>query len=356
MSKIQSIQTKPFHLAMRSSLKWGAHSQLDKLEHVLIQVQTDDGHVGQAEAPVRPTIYGETVQSVETIVEQHLAPRLLGLDINDAGGITQALHSVANNQTARGAVDIAIHEVRAKVQDSSLLETHQGTQERIHVSYILGIRDLGAMLADARRVFEHGVHVLKVKVGRDAEDDERILSALNTEFAGTDVILYADANECLSVNNAAKELESLAKLGVAYVEEPLPIEHVKARAALKRDNILPIIADDSCFSPRDLTRELELNTFDILNIKPARTGFTDSETMLKRATDAGKGVMIGSQASSSLGAMHCAIFASKTGVTHPSEVSFCLNLHDDTLDEPLQFQDGWLELSSLQNKRCLINI
>ncbi|MEZ4612911.1 MAG: hypothetical protein R2838_22155 [Caldilineaceae bacterium] len=42
------------------------------------------------------------------------------------------------------------------------------------------------------------------------------------------------------------------------------------RVAL-RGAVLPVIADDSCFTVLDLRRELALDTFDILNIKTART-------------------------------------------------------------------------------------
>jgi L-Ala-D/L-Glu epimerase len=163
------------------------------------------------------------------------------------------------------------------------------------------------------------------------------------------VILYADANEGLSVDTAAKDLERLAKLGLAYVEEPLPVHLIKARAALKCENILPIIADDSCFTLNDLERELEFDTFDILNIKTARTGFTESNKMLGAAKSANKGVMIGSQAGSGLGTYHAALFASKDGVTHPSELSFTLKLLEDVLETPIKFASGYVGLESLKN-------
>jgi L-Ala-D/L-Glu epimerase len=349
MSTIAKITTRPFRLEMRGNLSWGQHGKLEALEHVLVRVETDDGHVGYAEAPARPSIYGETPQSIETIINHHLAPKLVGIGINDEAKIWGVLHSVANNHTARGALDIALCEARAKAQGSSLFDATKGNQDKIRASFILGISDLDTMTKEARSIFDAGVSVFKIKIGRDAKHDEQIVKALQHEFSGTDVILYADANEGLSVDTAAKDLERLAKLGLAYVEEPLPVHLIKARAALKCENILPIIADDSCFTLNDLERELEFDTFDILNIKTARTGFTESNKMLGAAKSANKGVMIGSQAGSGLGTYHAALFASKDGVTHPSELSFTLKLLEDVLETPIKFASGYVGLESLKN-------
>jgi L-alanine-DL-glutamate epimerase-like enolase superfamily enzyme len=348
MSKIVRVETRPFRLALKGALQWGKASRLEALEHVLVAVTTDDGHEGIAEAPVRPTIYGETVASIEAIVRDHLAPRLLGLEVSNETAIQEALHSVAHNPCAKGALDIAWLDARAKAAGKTLFAAQRGPRERLRVSFILGIAEPDAMVAEARAVYEAGVRVFKVKVGRDAKSERRALQALRAAFAGADVSLYADANEALSPETAARDLARLAELGVAYVEEPLPVHLIKKRAALKAARILPIIADDACFTLAELERELDFDTFDILNIKPARTGFTESTRMLELARSAGKGVMVGSQASAGLGTLHAAIFASCEGVTHPSELSFPLKLEHDILDEPLTFEGGWLKLASLE--------
>jgi L-Ala-D/L-Glu epimerase len=351
MSKIAKISTQPFRLEMKGNLSWGQHGKLEALEHVLIRIETDNGHVGYAEAPARPTIYGETPQSIEAIIAQHLAPKLISVDIGDETKLWNVLHSVANNHTAKGALDIALHETRAKSHSATLFDTVKGNQEKIRASFILGISDLETMIKEARSIFDAGVSVFKIKIGRDAKHDEEIVKTLQSEFAGTDVILYADANEGLSVDNAAKDLERLAKLGLAYVEEPLPVHLIKARANLRKENILPIIADDSCFTLNDLERELDFDTFDILNIKTARTGFTESTQMLGLAKSANKGMMIGSQAGSGLGTRHAALFASKEGVTHPSELSFTLKLLEDVLETPIKFERGFVGLESLRRSQ-----
>ena len=129
----------------------------------------------------------------------------------------------------------------------------------------------------------------------------------------------------------------------------MPVELIKERAALRQQQVLPLIADDSCFSWRDLQRELALDTFDILNIKTARTGYTESQRMLTAALAHGKTIMIGSQASASLGTVRAALFAALPGIDHPSELSFFLKVKEDILTETLTLHDGYFDVTRFAN-------
>jgi L-alanine-DL-glutamate epimerase-like enolase superfamily enzyme len=347
MPKIAEIQTIPFRLPMTGALSWGKASRLDTLEHVLVRLITDTGHIGLAEAPPRPTIYGETIESIQTIIQKHLAPKLVGWDIADFEGINRQMAVIANNHTAKGAIDICLHEALAASQGQSLLDYLNPPQRKIKVSYILGIADLKTMLAEAKMVYDRGVRVLKVKVGRHFADDVAVIKALYAEFKGSEFYLYADANEGLLLQEAAAQLVQLVELGILYVEEPLPVELIPERAALRDADLLPIIADDSAFTLRDLNRELRFDTFDILNIKTPRTGYTQSLQMLALAKQHDKGVMVGSQASSTIGTIRAAIFAGLDGIVYPSELSFFLKLEDEIVNRPIELRDGYLDLNSL---------
>jgi len=351
MPKIADIQTTTFRLPMSGALSWGKASRMEQLEHMLVRLVTDTGHVGLAEAPPRPTIYGETPQSIQAIIQHHLAPRLVGLEITDLERIEREMAVIANNQTAKGAIDISLHEAVAATRGQTLLDYLNPPTRKIKVSYILGISDKETMLAEARTVYDRGVRVFKVKVGRNFSDDLARIQELQQAFAGENLSLYADANEGLQPDQAPAQLGRLADLGILYVEEPLPVELIAERAALRAANIIPLIADDSTFTPRDLSRELRFDTFDILNIKTARTGYTQSRHMLAAAQKQGKGVMVGSQAGSTLGTIRAAMFAGLPGVDHPSELSFFLKLEAEIVNRPIELVDGFLNLDDVADIR-----
>lgn len=345
MPTIERIEAIPYRLPLRGTLAWGKHSRLEAAEHVLVRVYLKNGVVGTAEAPPRPTIYGETVASITGILA-HLSPALVGLEIDDDDAIRKIIQTVPNNNVARGALDMAIWDARVQaVANSSLIDALAGPNRLIRVSYILGISDPDTMLDEAKRVFEAGVRVLKVKVGRDSARDLQVIGLLRQALPDMD--LYADSNETLEPERGAHALEAMREAGLMYVEEPLPVRQIKARVALKREAILPIIADDSCFTRADLARELDFDTFDILNIKTARNGFTESLEMIELARTAGKGVMIGSQASTTLGTVHAAIMSSRDGVTHPCELSFFLKLQAEIVNRVPKLEAGYLDLDGL---------
>ncbi|PTA69133.1 enolase C-terminal domain-like protein [Deinococcus arcticus] len=343
---VAQVTALPYRLPLTSALAWGAHSALHAAEHVLVQVTLSDGTVGVAEATPRPSIYGETPASVVAILA-HLESALLGLPITDEAALNRVRGSVANNHTARGALDMALHDARARAQGQSLFDTLLGPNTRVRVSFILGIAPPAEMLAEARRVAAAGVRCLKVKVGRDHARDLAVILALRDEF-GPEVQLYADSNETLTPGTAPAALDAMREAGLLYVEEPLPARDLRARAALHAQGRLPIVADDSCFTPADLERELDFDTFDVLNVKTARNGLTDGRAMLRRAAAAGKRGMVGSQASTGLGTLHAALLSTQSEVTEPCELSFVLKLQDDLLNQPITFQDGWLDVAALR--------
>lgn len=337
---IAAVTTTIFALPLEGDLKWGKASRLAEARHVLVEVTLSDGSRGVAEAPPRPTIYGETEYTITAIIDREIAPRLLGRPLDAVGSV---LAAVKNNHTAKGAIDMAVHDALAQSRGISLAAHLGCTQERLPVSFILGIGERDTVLAEAERVVAAGVRVLKVKVGREWDEDLARIHDLYTMFKGK-VKLYADANECLEPHEAAHKLDYLRGLGLAYCEEPLPVELIRERALLRAGAHLPLIADDSAFTERDLVREMELDTFDILNIKTPRTGYSESLRMLARAQAAGKGVMIGSQAGSTIGVARAAIFAALPGIDHPSELSFFLKLKQDIVAQPLKLNDGFLSL------------
>lgn len=345
---IERIDTTVFRLPMRGSLRWGQHGSMSEARHVLVEVTLSDGSRGEAEAPPRPTIYGETATTIRAIIREEIAPRLAGAPASQAAARMEA---IPYNHAARGAIDIALHDAVAQSRGVTLAEQIGSLLDAsLDVSYILGMGSFDEVLAEAVSVVEQGMRVLKVKVGRNVADDLAHIDAMR-ETLGPEVQMYADANECLALANVESTLAALRERGLLYCEEPLPVELVRERAALRSRGILPLIADDSAFTLRDLRRELAIDTFDVLNIKTARTGYSQSAAMLELALAAGKRVMVGSQASAGLGAARAGLFAARPGIDCPSELTFFLKLTADIVREPIPIRDGRVRVADLARVR-----
>ena len=133
MPTIDRITTTSFTLPMHGALRWGKAGIMDAARHVLISVHLSDGSSGVAESPPRPTIYGETVESVVGIIRDVIAPRLAGMAA-DPAQVWARMHEVKHNQTAKGGVDMALHAALAESRGISLADHLGVTQDRVRVS------------------------------------------------------------------------------------------------------------------------------------------------------------------------------------------------------------------------------
>ena len=356
MPKIKEIKVLPYNLDLTAPLAWGREDELRRLRHALVRVELSDGAVGVAEATPRPSIYGETQASIAHIIDEELAPRLLGRSVSDfasVAALSADCASIKNNNTAKGALDMALHQALARSRGERLAQYLGAAQAQIRLSYIVSAGPPSAVLSDVAGAYRAGIRVFKVKIGRNLPQEIETLERLLALYPAAQ--FYVDANQTLRAANAQPVLRQLHEMGILYCEEPLPIQQLLARQQLRRAGALPLIADDSAFTVPDLEREIAFDTFDILNIKTARNGFSQARRMLKMCRDQGKSVMVGSQASSILGCLHAALFAACEGVDCASECSFYLKTEGKQQRWPeivagyLRIDAAEKELASLQN-------
>jgi len=347
MPRILALQALPLNIRLRSALTWGKGHELRQLEHVLLRVQLDDGTLGFAEAPPRPSIYGETVASIRAVLAEQLAPLLLGQSVRsfaDVAALSSRMDMTKNNHCAKGALDMALHQALATSRGQALSSYLGSSSRHIRLSSIVSTGSAATVCTDVAATYDAGLRVFKVKIGRDLERECELLKALLATFPGAQ--FYVDANETLAEGEAAALLQRLHDLGVLFCEEPLPVQQIGQRRRLRQACTMPLIADDSAFTLPELQREIDFCTFDILNIKPARSGFSQSRAMLELALAAGKSVMVGSQASSLLGCLHAAVLAGQPGVACPSECSFYLKTRA-ALDDAPPIVDGDMALPAV---------
>ena len=154
---------------------------------------------------------------------------------------------------------------------------------------------------------------IKLKLGSpDGLDHDRALvkavaQALEDRRQRTgcpDLELQVDANGGWDLDGARSILGWLAQQGVALVEQPLPaLEDPEAdaagMAALDLDCPLPLIADESCWTLKDLIRLAP--HVDGINIKLLKTGgLAEALLMARTAAHLGVGVMLGCYSDGSL--------------------------------------------------------
>lgn len=271
--KIVSIEAKrysaplilPFSTAVRST---------PIVEGVAVRIETSDGAFGFGEAPPTAKITGETVGSISSAILETMAPLLIGRDIEEFENILwQVQSSMAHNTSAKAAIDIALHDLRARLFGVPLYALFGGSGAAIESDFTISLAGERQMGEQARKAANDGWRVLKVKLGCGSpEGDARLASAVRKAAPGCE--LRVDGNQCWGPKEALKAMELMEKAGVGctLVEQPVPAPDIDDLKFVRDRAPVPIMADEAVFSVRDAVKILEMQAADCVNIKLMKCG------------------------------------------------------------------------------------
>jgi L-alanine-DL-glutamate epimerase-like enolase superfamily enzyme len=168
------------------------------------------------------------------------------------------------------------------------------------------------MAADARSFYDLGIRELKLKVGGNTEDDiQRILAVRET--VGSEAVLRLDANQGWTPKQAVHVVNSVQRKGanLDFVEQPVVAHDLKGMHYVKQRLGIPVVADESVFSPVDVLRLIENDAADGINIKLAKCGgIAPAVKIAAIAEAAGLFCMIGCMMESHAGLTAAAHFGS----------------------------------------------
>jgi L-alanine-DL-glutamate epimerase-like enolase superfamily enzyme len=137
--------------------------------------------------------------------------------------------------------------------------------------------------------------VLKIKVGL-ANDEETIAAVRSV----TKKPLRVDANEgWKDKEEAVRKINWLEKMGVEFIEQPLPAEMIEETRWVRGRVHMPIIADEACQRASDIPKLKD--AFDGVNVKLDKSGgLLEAHRMIQVAKALGMKTMLGCMVSSSV--------------------------------------------------------
>jgi L-alanine-DL-glutamate epimerase-like enolase superfamily enzyme len=233
-------------------------------ENVLVRIADEAGHVGiGAAAPTE--YYGETMDdalaalpallvTVEEIGDPHAQQR-----------IERRLRETApETPAARAAVSLALADLAATRQAEPLYQRWGLDPDAAPpTSYSIGIDTPERMAEKAEAARDAGYPILKLKVGASAthgaadtdaaepRDDDRVRVQAVRE-AAPDARLRVDANGAWEPADAIAATRWLARQDVEFIEQPVPADDIEGLRAVSADGALPVAADESCVTARDV--------------------------------------------------------------------------------------------------------
>lgn len=345
--KIIKVEAVPFRIPMRKEvgvLK-SAVVTMDSAEHVLVSVTTDSGVVGYAEAHERPTIYGETQGSITNMVNRYIGPAIIGIDVCDTEKILDKIDKYGSNYTAKGALDTAVHDALTKILGIPIYKFFGGWGEpKAKVVAPISLYPPEETAEKAMAMFEkYGVKGFKLKAGLDPKRDVAAVKAVR-EALGPDTMIYIDANQGYSPDVAISTIRKMEEFDIAWVEEPVQKDDFVGKAKVGQNIGVPILLDESVWTPRDVMNNIRMGIGGIISIKSVRTGCGKSRKIANMAESANISCITGTGRDSSLGAVTNAhIVAGFKNVLMGELTDFTL-YEASLINEDLKLQDGYFYL------------
>jgi muconate cycloisomerase len=316
--------------------------------YVTVVVTSEDGVRGYGEAATAPVWSGETAKTAVWLVENFIAPRVVGTKFDDPSELLAILdRELHANSFIKSALDIACWDVWARSQEVSVARL---IADQEPVGWIPTRASIGAYPAEetvrlAVEFWERGVRTLKFKTGKPGIDDVARLRAVRDRL-GNEPVFTIDANGAhATADEAVAAIEALLPFNLALAEQPTPRDRLRLMAEVRKRVDVPILADEAVFTPDDLEEALDLDAFDVLSIYPGKNGgFTHSLNMARKAQMAGKACAIGSNLETDLGQAAMACLASSLSA-FPLERFACdlmgaLFYEASSVTPPIEFRDG----------------
>jgi L-Ala-D/L-Glu epimerase len=271
--KISKIDVIPASLPMR--LFTDAYAGYDHGEFVLVKIETDQSIVGFGEAPCSVTVgfYGETLETVTRSLRSVLVPKLIGEDPLNIRRLTTIMDSAQGNSfIAKTGVDLALYDLIGKTLKVPVCTLLGGRQrDRINACSEIGIVRSDRMTAEVTRLVELGFKAIKIKAGANAEDELKGIEKVR-EVIGDDIELRVDPNAGWSREESVRAAKILLKCKVRYLEQPLPGWDLEGLAWIRKSTGMPIMVDESVWTPQDVVKVARAEAADFVNIKITKTG------------------------------------------------------------------------------------
>lgn len=346
-SRIAEVDVFPVRLPFRAfSIARGSVGSGGLAPHVYVRVTADSGSVGWGEARPSHRWSYETEESVVSTLRGYLGPAVIGMEVHDTRRLHAAMdHEIAPSAQrgmpiAKAALDIAVHDLRARMLGVTLRQLFGGPSEaRVALSWLVAESTPEDAATQASAGISRGYGAYKVKIGLAPSRDLDILRAVRAVVG--DAYLWADANQAYDVPSALALARKAEHVPVDVLEQPVPAHDAMGLARLVRGSGVPIAVDESAFTPEDLIQLIRMDALDAVVVKVAKSGgLHGAGLMCAIARSAGIPVLGSGLTESQVGFSAAVQLLSAHGIEGPADLNGPQFLDADPVASGTAIEDG----------------
>ena len=236
-------------------------------ENVFLRLTLDNGIQGYGEAAPFPEVGGEDRASCLATL-RILATALIGQSVRDYRELAVRMDALAHQHpAARCGLETTVLDAYCRSAEIPMWELWGGQDVRPRDTDItIPIATLEKSVSLARDWYERGFRLLKMKVGKDVDQDIRRLEAVHRALPGISFI--GDGNQGFSREDCLTFVRGVQRFGgrIALLEQPVVREDLDSLAAIRKITGIPVAADESVRSLADAREVIAQEAADYINI------------------------------------------------------------------------------------------
>lgn len=304
--KFESITTnfkKPFHIT---------NSISTQARNIRVFTELDSGVVGLGEASPSFRVNGEVFESLLSM-ESFVNELLANEDVKFYKKCFLKTSKLTGAPSIKAALEFSILDAFAKEIGVKPYTLFGGAEDLLETDKTVSIGSLEERVSEAKKIFNEGFRIIKIKVGENLKEDIDAFLAIAKETKGAKYIV--DANMGYTPKEAVLFAKEIYKNGVEIdiFEQPVPYFDIEGLKFVRFNSHFPIAADESVKTQYDAINLIKKEAVDYFNIKLMKSGISSAFAIVEIAKSANIGLMIGAMAETSVGITQSVHFALGVG-------------------------------------------
>ncbi|WP_236977148.1 mandelate racemase/muconate lactonizing enzyme family protein [Membranihabitans maritimus] len=250
-----------------------AFKEVTKVENGIVTIFSDQGNKGLGAFNPSHEVVGETLDDAFTVLTNERLGFLIGRDIRELHQLCFEIQTrFKESSSARIGLEIALYDLFTQFLEVPL-SFYLG--QKIYskpTSITIGIKNVEETIKEAREYLERKFKILKIKLGKDLEEDIERLVKLREVF-GYGMGIIIDANQGYTIADLLQFYDGIKSLDIPLIEQPLPSGKENEMVALPKEILKKIAVDESLLSPGDAEMLVQSNiACGFFNIKLMKCG------------------------------------------------------------------------------------
>jgi L-Ala-D/L-Glu epimerase len=237
-----------------------AFGPVGHFDTIVAEVTCGDGRTGFGEATILTGYTDETIDGSWAAAKQ-FAARLAAAT---AAGTEGLQRDIATLGAAFPFTATAFGTALEMLEGSALLTL--ATDAAVPLVGLLNAKDEEAMRAEVPQLLAAGYRTIKVKVGFDAEQDVRLVKAVQRVVDGR-AALRLDANQGYSAEQGVAFVRALDPRDIELFEQPCAAGDWESHLAVARAGKVPMMLDESIYGLDDIDRAASLGAAAYVKVK-----------------------------------------------------------------------------------------